>query len=646
MKKITNACDRCRLRKRKCDGFKPCATCIKVNYTCTFDIEKSKRGPKSKINDALLNKIDRLEKALAEKASLKNSSNHEEISNKENTQVVSLQKNIDLDILEKMLLTEEDDSQLYFLKNFNSNLSFLDLDSSYNLPLNFKNLNAPVVMDNSNSLLLDNSDLSSNGSPIQSSFSSPPSFTSSTPELSSLFEPDVAESAKFNVLLNFMPFVTMLPFWNEEEFKSRISQGIHSQHIFGKTVPFPAYLIDALLGLMVFITKISFDPQFTERIDCALHYVNKAEQSLESLKDDEADRTDALYTRVLLSLMWLHLGKYHIASKHFIAIYSLAQEYNWDRPTVIKPKYLKTSHPEERKDRCIICLLGDENDNFWMLDSKSWEQLGIPNDHTDTNWHFNLNADRISTFMQAIFLLRDCIKFCYRDTTLRSSSNSLSVVVGSMNKRNITDLHNSLIDWLHEVSSIYKSFDSLADFLQGTVILPRRKWIIQYSNLQLSFIFLHSLTKLHEHNNERGKSFYRFKISNKVKIQGSSLDIILLICRAFVSILQISLPNINDSDYTEFQGYFNSISLDLLVIGTVVNIVTILIKTLKSELGWAGNSIHRKEVSFYLGNIFLKVIKLHYTNNPKSKFKSSELEKLILDTTNKIDVEEKINEFF
>ncbi|KAJ3208140.1 hypothetical protein HK099_000125, partial [Clydaea vesicula] len=225
-------------------------------------------------------------------------------------------------------------------------LSFLDLDSSYNLPLNFKNLNAPVVMDNSNSLLLDNSDLSSNGSPIQSSFSSPPSFTSSTPELSSLFEPDVAESAKFNVLLNFMPFVTI--------FKSRISQGIHSQHIFGKTVPFPAYLIDALLGLMVFITKISFDPQFTERIDCALHYVNKAEQSLESLKDDEADRTDALYTRVLLSLMWLHLGKYHIASKHFIAIYSLAQEYNWDRPTVIKPKYLKTSHPEERKDRCII----------------------------------------------------------------------------------------------------------------------------------------------------------------------------------------------------------------------------------------------------------------------------------------------------
>lgn len=46
-KRQTQSCDRCKFKKRKCDGSTPCENCLKVGADCTFNISQKKRGPKS-----------------------------------------------------------------------------------------------------------------------------------------------------------------------------------------------------------------------------------------------------------------------------------------------------------------------------------------------------------------------------------------------------------------------------------------------------------------------------------------------------------------------------------------------------------------------------------------------------------------------
>ncbi|KAI8812513.1 hypothetical protein BJ742DRAFT_850227 [Cladochytrium replicatum] len=45
-KRQTQSCDRCKLKKRKCDGVTPCSNCVKAKEPCTMLIEQKKRGPK------------------------------------------------------------------------------------------------------------------------------------------------------------------------------------------------------------------------------------------------------------------------------------------------------------------------------------------------------------------------------------------------------------------------------------------------------------------------------------------------------------------------------------------------------------------------------------------------------------------------
>lgn len=47
----TNACDACRVRKRKCDGKAPCSYCVAKNQQCEFS-ERKKRGPKKRFIEA------------------------------------------------------------------------------------------------------------------------------------------------------------------------------------------------------------------------------------------------------------------------------------------------------------------------------------------------------------------------------------------------------------------------------------------------------------------------------------------------------------------------------------------------------------------------------------------------------------------
>ena len=45
-KRQSQSCDRCKLKKRKCDGNHPCANCAKAGADCTMNVEQKKRGPK------------------------------------------------------------------------------------------------------------------------------------------------------------------------------------------------------------------------------------------------------------------------------------------------------------------------------------------------------------------------------------------------------------------------------------------------------------------------------------------------------------------------------------------------------------------------------------------------------------------------
>jgi hypothetical protein len=50
-KRQTQSCDRCKFKKRKCDGNNPCGNCIKALADCTMNVEQKKRGPKRNHTD-------------------------------------------------------------------------------------------------------------------------------------------------------------------------------------------------------------------------------------------------------------------------------------------------------------------------------------------------------------------------------------------------------------------------------------------------------------------------------------------------------------------------------------------------------------------------------------------------------------------
>ncbi|KAJ3151251.1 hypothetical protein HDU89_002090 [Geranomyces variabilis] len=45
-KRLTQSCDRCKQKKRRCDGAHPCITCVNAKEECTMIIAQKKRGPK------------------------------------------------------------------------------------------------------------------------------------------------------------------------------------------------------------------------------------------------------------------------------------------------------------------------------------------------------------------------------------------------------------------------------------------------------------------------------------------------------------------------------------------------------------------------------------------------------------------------
>ncbi|TGO42157.1 hypothetical protein BHYA_0012g00740 [Botrytis hyacinthi] len=59
-RRAAHACDVCRLRKIRCDGHNPCATCIATDQDCSYGIDVNPRGK----NDSILEGVLRIERYL------------------------------------------------------------------------------------------------------------------------------------------------------------------------------------------------------------------------------------------------------------------------------------------------------------------------------------------------------------------------------------------------------------------------------------------------------------------------------------------------------------------------------------------------------------------------------------------------------
>jgi hypothetical protein len=63
MPRTSNACDRCKIKKDRCDANNPCKTCYKYKTICTRTPNK-KRGPPAKKKETKISKYRKIDNLL------------------------------------------------------------------------------------------------------------------------------------------------------------------------------------------------------------------------------------------------------------------------------------------------------------------------------------------------------------------------------------------------------------------------------------------------------------------------------------------------------------------------------------------------------------------------------------------------------
>ncbi|SMN21725.1 similar to Saccharomyces cerevisiae YJL089W SIP4 C6 zinc cluster transcriptional activator that binds to the carbon source-responsive element (CSRE) of gluconeogenic genes [Maudiozyma saulgeensis] len=84
----TQACDRCRLKKVKCDGLKPsCSNCAKVNFECTRGDKLARRGIPKGYTESLEQEVVRLQQLLSSQQQTTKTFDHNLQNSKENNEL-------------------------------------------------------------------------------------------------------------------------------------------------------------------------------------------------------------------------------------------------------------------------------------------------------------------------------------------------------------------------------------------------------------------------------------------------------------------------------------------------------------------------------------------------------------------------------
>ncbi|KAJ3383281.1 hypothetical protein HDU92_004282 [Lobulomyces angularis] len=407
---ITQACDYCRIKKRKCDGAQPrCGNCsVHNNEDCTFKMEVGKRGPKKGNKSALLSRLDHLESLLASKAMDTSQqgqpSNFERASSYGNSN--QFDTNSQQQQIQQMQQFYQGANQLAQLQGGSQFYQGNDNNNSPN-STSIDSLLAPVNINLDPLLTLvkhQQNIMQSQQNQFGDLFNISPSFFSPSqgnlPSLDFLpsgnlnFDQDILSfidstlsptsvqnsspaipnkgdqfSELQKILIEqcwFKTTVSMVPIFEKKEFFERLRQTEKTGEGYSdpsKSIPFPQYLLDAICAFGAVRSKhrLLYTPDYGgSPIKASELFATSAVEALKGISMNEHYSTECLQTMSLLSYYFFHVGAQDKGFYWMVETYKAAQVFNWDIPSEpYEEKFhpLMNLNPSGKKDRrCVWAI--------------------------------------------------------------------------------------------------------------------------------------------------------------------------------------------------------------------------------------------------------------------------------------------------
>ncbi|KAJ3220717.1 hypothetical protein HK099_004067 [Clydaea vesicula] len=418
-------------------------------------------------------------------------------------------------------------------------------------------------------------------------------------------EPKIHRALFMQNLRRYKTAISLLPWINYQDFLRRLNAGSSDEFMSIQAAPLPQYMLDIIYAYNIIREKEHLgESSFYVAADI---YAQKSIAALKELKHSETIQADALQTKMFIAVYYLFIGKQDKGSQYLTQIFQAAQSYHWDRPSCIEAQNkLQKRYSSTKKNRMVIwanllsfstfCtrpILGNEMDHFWMMDELEWMKVGIPNED-DGRWDERQNATRIATQMQIIFLYRKVIRFCYQQPPPTQIVNY--TVFSAFPTPNVKQLHDSLITWYENIPPVFKMFDNLTDFIQGIRPVQKKTWIVRYCNMHIHFLWILSLIKIHNYNNNSINANATFKFSNNHHVEGTSLDFLLVLIRAFTAIITVPVrevvekcrelneDKVNDSDDDDFNYFQKCLGFDVQILLSLLEISEIYLNLLTKDL--------------------------------------------------------------
>ncbi|KAJ3379444.1 Peptidyl-prolyl cis-trans isomerase fkbp9, partial [Lobulomyces angularis] len=379
---------------------------------------------------------------------------------------------------------------------------------------------------------------------------------------------------------------------------------------------------------------------------CAM-FLQKSIDSLRRLNPSEHFSLDVLNSKYCIGVLFIYFGNRERGIYWLMEVYRAAELYDWDRPYFNpedKPKnILQEKYPGDMKERRILWarlteltslaskfIIIDETQHSYMLSEVEWEKVGVVKEVGNP-----YDLSHLTLLMQLCFLYRRVMRFILQKKPDLAKENPLQFFVShATSDISMLELHNTLTSWYEYIPSGFRTFDTLADFINGPRQYPDYEWINHVFNLSSNCWFLCSIMKLHHYNYfYLDSKNYKFKFSEKLEVQGDSLEIILTAIRALTSVLLIKLPKQTEMELkSDKKPFVYSVSVDILLTCSLNDVIKICLESCNSKLGCFTDLKIRKEVTvFHLKKVYLRILKErnnNYSRNIYEKY-NSKVEKLL-----------------
>ncbi|KAJ3222206.1 hypothetical protein HK099_002561 [Clydaea vesicula] len=622
------ACDMCRLRKRKCDSVKPfCSKCVMLGQDCVYREICKKRGVKNTLDKSI-------EKIKVSLTTLRESFSE----NGENKSESKLKKKDKLPQEKNLNTVYENNPNLV---NDNSN------DSNFTKNGSLQRINKFSAQTETPSVLKSNVDFSFYSNP--DNFSNLKKFFDDLNQMFLNNGDGVFNLSNYHVLLKTLSNQNLLLAYGSDSLRTYLPNSIQD---------FPYFKIGVDEKLKHFIrNNIPVVPN-----DCVV--VSAIE--LEEGSDHNAAEDLNLKNE---NLLYLHLNRTVYQKNHFYL--AAIKSYSANKRNLFNKYYLSSKKVfcEVEFAKLMISNLNDyslylsfalgclRSRHYLLFTEKfggsPYKASMLFAKMTSDILKTVVNSDEIYSIGYIEIKLQDIgylfnfdkpnpenkFQKLYNDIEDIQARKIIWARVVRFTKKNghfhlqdfsvfnaidILDLHNKLIEW-HDIifPEKFRIFESLMDFwsIRGVKSLEHLNWNLRLCNMQLNIWYLWALIKIHSSQlNETRK----FKLSPLSEIEGSSLDIILCSIRALSSILLLKLPekkfkNFESVQNRELLGFCNldkeflpivlSPTFEILLGESFKDIIEICLEKLKCKAGWSQNEDLQWELlSFHFKGVLLKIL--------------------------------------